>query len=94
VALVDDEVMRDHDRIKFVSLDVHAGSKVKPHATLEIEVDGALIADEKPAEYEKIYERFGTLLAAGESAVEAEPFDLVADAFMMGRRIVVDAFHE
>ena len=25
VALVDDEVMRDHDRIKFVSLDVHAG---------------------------------------------------------------------
>ena len=32
VALVDDEVMRGHDRIKFVSLDVHAGSKVKPHA--------------------------------------------------------------
>ncbi len=43
VALVDDEVMRGHDRIKFVSLDVHAGSKVKPHATLEIEVDGTLI---------------------------------------------------
>jgi 2-isopropylmalate synthase len=43
VALVDDEVMRGHDRIKFVSLDVHAGSKVKPNATLEIEVDGASI---------------------------------------------------
>jgi 2-isopropylmalate synthase len=43
VALVDDEVMRDHDRIKFVSLDVHAGSKVKPNAALEIEVDGAVI---------------------------------------------------
>ncbi len=26
-ALVDDEVMRDHDRIKFVSLDVRSGSK-------------------------------------------------------------------
>ncbi|MEA2773752.1 MAG: 2-isopropylmalate synthase, partial [Acetobacteraceae bacterium] len=26
VALVDDEVMRDHERIKFVSLDVHSGS--------------------------------------------------------------------
>ena len=26
-ALVDDEVMRDHERIRFVSLDVHAGSK-------------------------------------------------------------------
>ena len=32
VALVDDEVMRDHDRIRFVSLDVHSGSKVHPHA--------------------------------------------------------------
>ena len=27
VALVDDEVMRDHERIRFVSLDLHAGSK-------------------------------------------------------------------
>jgi 2-isopropylmalate synthase len=43
VALVDDEVMRGHDRIKFVSLDVRAGSKVKPHAALELDVDGALI---------------------------------------------------
>ena len=32
VALVDDEVMRDHERIKFVSLDVQAGSKAKPRA--------------------------------------------------------------
>ena len=42
VALVDDEVMRDHDRIRFVSLDVHAGSKVKPSAELELEVDGVV----------------------------------------------------
>ena len=40
VALVDDEVMRDHDRIRFVSLDVHSGSKVQPHAELELEIDG------------------------------------------------------
>ena len=30
MALVDDEVMRDHERIRFVSLDVHAGSKAAP----------------------------------------------------------------
>ncbi len=29
VALVDDEVMRDHDHIKFVALDVHAGSRAR-----------------------------------------------------------------
>ena len=41
-ALLDDQT-RDHDRIKFVSLDVHAGSKIKPHATLELDVDGTPI---------------------------------------------------
>jgi 2-isopropylmalate synthase len=41
-ALVDDEVMRDHNRIRFVSLDVHAGSKAPPVATMELEVDGEL----------------------------------------------------
>ncbi len=41
VALVDDEVVRGHDRIRFVSLDVHSGSKVQPKASLELEIDGA-----------------------------------------------------
>ncbi len=44
VALVDDEVMRDHDRIRFVSLDVHAGSKGPARAELELEIDGKLTA--------------------------------------------------
>jgi 2-isopropylmalate synthase len=42
VALVDDEVMRDHQRIRFVSLDLHAGSKSPPRAELELEVDGVV----------------------------------------------------
>ena len=40
VALVDDEVVRGHQRIKFISLEVWAGSKDKPRALLELEVDG------------------------------------------------------
>ena len=44
VALVDDEVIRDHDRIRFVSLDVRAGSKAPPSAELELEVDGTVVA--------------------------------------------------
>jgi 2-isopropylmalate synthase len=40
VALVDDEVMRDHQRIKFLDLELWAGSKTKPRALLELEVDG------------------------------------------------------
>ncbi len=42
VALVDDEVMRDHERIRFISLDLHAGSKAPPKADMELEVDGVV----------------------------------------------------
>jgi 2-isopropylmalate synthase len=40
VALVDDEVMRDHQRIKFLELDIWAGSKAKAKAVLALEIDG------------------------------------------------------
>ena len=39
-ALFDETVVRDQSRIKFVSLEVWAGSKAKPRAVLELEVDG------------------------------------------------------
>jgi 2-isopropylmalate synthase len=48
VALVDDEVVRGNQRIKFGSLEVWAGSKDKPRALLELEVDGETkTADER-----------------------------------------------
>ena len=40
IALVDDEVIRSHDRIKFVSLQVVCGSKGPRTADLELEIDG------------------------------------------------------
>ncbi len=42
VALVDDEVGRDNQRVRFVSLDIHCGSRGPQRAVLELEVDGAL----------------------------------------------------
>ena len=39
-ALVDDAVWRDNERIRFVSLDLRAGSKAPPRAVLELEIDG------------------------------------------------------
>jgi 2-isopropylmalate synthase len=40
VALVDDEVLRAHERIKFVSLQVVCGSRGPQTATLELDIDG------------------------------------------------------
>ncbi len=42
VALVDDEVGRDNQRVRFVSLDVRAGSRGPQSAELELEVDGTV----------------------------------------------------
>ena len=42
VALVDDEVMREHARIRIISLDQNAGSKSPPRAEMELEVDGVV----------------------------------------------------
>ncbi|HTZ71918.1 MAG TPA: alpha-isopropylmalate synthase regulatory domain-containing protein, partial [Acetobacteraceae bacterium] len=40
VALVDDEVVRDHEHIRFVALDVHGGSRTPARAELTLEIDG------------------------------------------------------
>lgn len=57
-----------------------------------LKVNGETTIDEPPAEYEAIYAHFAELLEAGESYVDARPFQLVADAFFIGRRIIVEAF--
>ncbi len=39
-ALVDDEIGRDHDRVKFIALDILAGSRRRARASIELDVDG------------------------------------------------------
>ncbi len=57
-----------------------------------LSVDGKLIVETTPAEYEAIYEHFARLLETGESHLDPAPFRLVADAFLIGRRREVEAF--
>jgi D-galactose 1-dehydrogenase len=44
------------------------------------------------AEYPRLYRRFAELIAAGEADVDTTPLQLVADAFMCGRRVTVERF--
>ena len=55
-------------------------------------VDGKVVVDQAPAEYPRIYERFAALVRDGRSEVDEAPFRLVADAFMIGRRVAVEPF--
>jgi D-galactose 1-dehydrogenase len=57
-----------------------------------LEIDGKLVVEEPPAEYEGIYRRFDELIRANRSEVDADPFRLTADAFMVGRRIIGEPF--
>jgi D-galactose 1-dehydrogenase len=58
----------------------------------ELRVDGALVDTDDMGEYDDIYRRFASLLAAGESDADGRPLQLVSDCLMLGRRVEVDAF--
>lgn len=49
---------------------------------------------EKEAEYPSLYRVFADLVKAGKSDVDVAPLRHVADAFMLGKRQVVEAFHD
>ncbi len=56
--------------------------------------DGSVLVDEKEAEYRGLYRRFVELAATGTSDVDLAPLRLVADAFLLGRRRIVEAFED
>ncbi len=47
-----------------------------------------------PGEYPDLYRQFAKLIASGRSDVDISPLVHVADAFMLGRHIPTEAFHE
>lgn len=55
-------------------------------------VDGAEQPAEGPGEYPALYDRFATLVAGRRSEVDREPLRIVADAFLIGRRLPVEPF--
>jgi D-galactose 1-dehydrogenase len=64
------------------------------HGGSKLFVAGKLTVEEPSEEYERIYERFAELVAGGRSEVDHDPFRLVADAFLLGRRIQVAEFDD
>lgn len=57
-----------------------------------LEVDGKVVADAPDEEYRELYRRFVKLAATGERDVDLAPLRLVADAFLLGKRNVVEPF--
>jgi D-galactose 1-dehydrogenase len=52
------------------------------------------VVDATREEYPQLYRRFAELAAQGESDVDLAPLQLVADAFLLGRRRTAEAFED
>lgn len=57
-------------------------------------IDGVAQDVSGPGEYPALYARFADLLASGAPDADDTPLVHVADAFMLGRRVVVEPFEE
>lgn len=55
-------------------------------------VDGKVVADAPDEEYRELYQHFVKLAATGASDVDLAPLRLVADAFLLGKRNIVEPF--
>lgn len=71
-----------------------AGEMVLSEGGAKLSIDGKLVHDEPEQEYPMLYKRFAGIIKAGQSDVDLAPLRHVADAFMLGRRKFVEAFHD
>lgn len=71
-----------------------AGHMALTSGGAKLAIDGKAMKDEPEREYPALYERFASLIRAGKSDVDLAPLQHVADAFMLGRRNVVEEFHD
>ena len=57
-----------------------------------MDVDGKAAPEAPDQEYRELYRRFVELAASGASDVDLAPLRLVADAFLLGKRTIVEPF--
>ncbi|MCA0026677.1 MULTISPECIES: Gfo/Idh/MocA family oxidoreductase [unclassified Mesorhizobium] len=74
--------------------DTDAGKMVLSGGGSKLAIDGRVDHEEPEAEYPDLYRRFAEIVRAGTSDVDLAPLQHVADAFMLGKRNVVEAFFD
>lgn len=75
-----------------IRVETDAGLLVLSSGGARLVHDGAVLVDEKEAEYRGIYARFVALVRDGQSDIDLAPLALVADAFLLGRRSLAEPF--
>jgi D-galactose 1-dehydrogenase len=78
-----------------IELETNSGALKLSRGGAGLDIDGRnVMLDEGLAgEYPRLYQRFAALCDAGRSEVDWRPFQLVADAFLVGERRIVAPHH-
>lgn len=75
-----------------IVVDTDQGRMTLSSGGARMAVDGEVLAEAPDAEYRGLYRRFVELTATGASDVDLTPLRLVADAFLLGKRTIVEPF--
>lgn len=75
-----------------IVVDTDQGRMTLSHGGARMAVDGKVFAEAPDEEYRGLYRRFVELTATGASDVDLAPLRLVADAFLLGKRTIVEPF--
>jgi D-galactose 1-dehydrogenase len=77
-----------------IVVETDGGTLVLSTGGARLALDGEVKIDGGNAEYRALYRRFVELSAAGASEVDLTPLRLVADAFLLGKRRIVETFED
>ncbi|SDL27613.1 D-galactose 1-dehydrogenase [Modicisalibacter muralis] len=77
-----------------IHVDTDAGRLTLSKGGSQLFIDGRLEHEAPEQEYPSLYTRFAELIGESRSEVDVAPLRHVADAFLLGRREVVEAFVE
>jgi D-galactose 1-dehydrogenase len=77
-----------------IEAETEAGAMRLADGGARLFIGGALVSEAPEREYPELYKRFASIIKAGESDADISPLVHVADAFMLGKRKFVEAFHD
>lgn len=77
-----------------IMVDTDAGQLKLRHGGSTMQINDRPVDIPPSAEYPSLYRRFAELIRDGKTDVDLVPFQLVADAFLLGRREIVEPFDD
>ena len=75
-----------------IEVETEAGPLLLGEGGSRLSINGVAQACGPEQEYPQLYQHFAELVHSGRSDVDLAPLQLVADAFMLGRRVAVESF--